>query len=534
VVTETAELPTGFDPTEWESWDQRSKEKLLTAMELGQKKKRVWFCKKGRTCDGDPHDEYDYQHARGDQWPPEGSDWRVWLLRGGRGSGKTRSGAEWIRYLTRTMPQVSIIGPTWQHVRDYMIEGPKSGLLKVFQNAKIPVVWEPSKKRLTTPCVCKNKPHRAGHIIQVFSGEEPERLRGPEHYAVWIDEPAHFPLIQAVWDNMILGLRQGRHPRILCTTTPLPTKWMRETAADPKTVSVTVSTYANRKNLADLYLETIAEKYEGTRLGRQELHGEILEDIEGALWNHDMILPVPTYRTDPDDPATERPIATWEDMEKVVVSIDPAGTSSKKRDETGIVVVGRLNGKFYVLADFSGTYTPNGWAKKAWEAFDLYQADKIIAEKNYGGDMVLSTLTNFREEPQNVGLVHSRRGKVLRAEPVVGLYEQQKVYHTREFKDLVQQMTEWVPDMDDSPDRVDALVHGITALYEGGGPTEIAVPSGRLGGDEALTEEQKSLEIVGIPTVGNSTYVLSIDQMLADAAGESHNMWGYQPRDTVP
>jgi hypothetical protein len=148
--------------------------------------------------------------------------------------------------------------------------------------------------------------------------------------------------------------------------------------------------------------------------------------------------------------------------------------------------------------------------------------------------MVLSTLTNFRDEPQNVGLVHSRRGKVLRAEPVVGLYEQQKVYHAREFRDLVQQMTEWVPDMDDSPDRVDALVHGITALYEGGGPTEIAVPSGRLGEEEALTEEQKSLEIVGIPTVSNSVYVLSIDQMLADAAGESQNMWGYQPRDTVP
>lgn len=524
--------PDGFDAKEWESWDAKSKEKLLNALELAKKKRRVWFCTKGRSCDGMPHDEYDYNHARGDQWPPEGDSWLVWLLKGGRGSGKTRSGAEWIRYLTRTMPQVSIIGPTWSHVRDYMVEGPRSGLIKTFQNAKIPVLWEPSKRRLTIACPCKGRPHRSGHIIQVFTGEEPERLRGPEHYAAWLDEPAHMPLIKAVWDNLKLGLRLGRHPRILCTTTPLPTAWMRKVASDPKTVAVTVSTYANKANLSDLFLEEVEEQYGGTRLGRQELEGEILEDIEGALWTHDLIQYVPTYRKVKDDPASEAPIVTWEDMERIVVAIDPAGTSSKKRDETGIVVIGRLNGKYYVLADYSGTYTPNGWAKKAWEAFDLFQADKIVAEKNYGGEMVLSTLTNFRDQSQSVGLVHSRRGKVLRAEPVVGLYEQGKVFHAHEFQKLVEQMTEWVPDMADSPDRVDALVHGITDLYEGGGPTSVAVPSGRLGGAQSGTTEEQELASVGIPTQPGHVYVSTIDQILQPTGALAKStLWGYHPRE---
>jgi phage terminase large subunit-like protein len=169
-----------------------------------------------------------------------------------------------------------------------------------------------------------------------------------------------------------------------------------------------------------------------------------------------------------------------EDMDRIVVSIDPAGTSSKKRDETGITVIGRKGDHYYVLADYSDHYTPDGWAKKAWYAYDLWEADLIVAEKNYGGEMVLSTLRNVREDGK-VDLVTSRRGKELRAEPVVGLYEQHRVHHTANFGELEQQMCEWVPGASDSPDRVDALVHGVVKLSEGGGATSVSVPSGNIG-----------------------------------------------------
>ena len=461
--------PPGIDPEAWKDWDEASKKKLLDAIELAQKKKYAWYCTVGRTCDGLPHEGYDYKHARGDQWPPEGTDWFVWMLKGGRGSGKTRSGAEWIRKLANTMPRVSIIGPTWSHVRDVMVEG-ESGLLFTFERAGITALWEPSKRKITVPCSCpvntrtKRKPHKKGHIVQVFTGEEPDRLRGPVHWAVWLDEPAHIALIEDVWDMMLLGLRGGKRPLILCTTTPLPTKCMKELLKKEDTVAVTVSTYANIDNLATTFRKTVLDKYEGTRLGRQELHGEILEDVEGALWNWAWI-------TDNRD----RLGVTIEDMERIVVGIDPSGTNSKKRDETGIIVVGRKNGHYYVFADGSDHYSPEGWAKKAWKLFDKYMADKIVAEKNYGGDMVRSTLTNARQNGP-VELVTSRRGKELRAEPVSALYEQGVVHHVGIFKELEEQMTEWVPGIGDSPDRVDALVHAITALNKGGGPGQIAVP----------------------------------------------------------
>jgi predicted phage terminase large subunit-like protein len=473
--------PKGFDPREWEKWDQKSKDKLLAALDAAENKKQVWYCSKGRECDGKPHDEYDYGHARSDQWPPPGDDWLVWLLKGGRGSGKTRSGAEWMRKMACAYERTSIIGPTLPHVRDVMVEG-ESGLLAVFAKAKIEVLWEPSKRRITVPCMCpkkgKNPKHRNGHIIQAFTGEEPERLRGPQHAAVWLDEPAHFALIEATWDNMMFGLRLGKHPRVLCSTTPLPTKWMKELMAQKDTVSVTVSTYANMDNLASSFKKVMLDKYEGTRLGRQELYGEVLDDIQGALWSYGLIEPNRVQWIEDEERGITRPTITYEDMERIIVSIDPAGTSSKKRDETGIVVVGKLGEHFYVLDDVSGHYTPEGWAKEAWRVFDKYGADKVVAEKNYGGEMVLSTLRNSRKNGP-VDLVTSRRGKVLRAEPVVSLYEQNRVHHLKQFEELETQMTEWVPAQDDSPDRVDALVHGLTKLNGGAEDSTIAKPSGK-------------------------------------------------------
>lgn len=463
----TVEAPDGVDLKEWELWDEKSKAKFLTQLEAAMDGDRqVWYCKRGRTCDGMPHEGADYGHARADQWPPSGKDWLVWLLRGGRGSGKTRSGAEWTRKMSEGIQRISIIGPTLPHVRDVMVEG-DSGLLAVFDLAKTPVLWESSKRRLTIPCKCKKgKKHHRGdeHYIQAFTGEEPERLRGPQHGAVWLDEPAHFPQIEAVWDNMIFGLRLGLHPVIACTTTPLPTKWMKNLIAQDDTVSVTVSTYANLANLAPTVKKTMLEKYEGTRLGRQELYGEILDDIQGALWTWPLI-----------EDNRAKPLMLKEDMDRIVVAIDPAGTSSKKRDETGIIVVGRKGNDFYLLADASGHYTPDGWATAAWKAFDDWDADRVVAEKNYGGEMVSSTLTNNRPGGP-VSLVHSRRGKKLRAEPIVALYEQQRFHHNGIFDEVETQLTEWVPDLGDSPDRIDALVHGATDLSNGGGPASVAIP----------------------------------------------------------
>jgi phage terminase large subunit-like protein len=451
-----------LDLNAWRNWDQKSKDKLLNMVATAEQERRVWYCTKGRTCDGQPHDQYGYRHARGDQWPPGDPDWLVWLQKGGRGSGKTRCGSEWIRKLSENIAYTSIIGPTLPHVRDIMVEG-ESGLLAAFDNAKINALWEPSKRRITLPGKGRYKEHR----IQAFTGEEPDRLRGPNHGAVWLDEPAHYPMIETVWDMMMMGLRFGKRPRVLCTTTPLPTKWLKELIEEKTTRAVTVSTYANIENLAPTFRNVVLSKYEGTRLGLQELYGEVLDDIEGALWTWNMI-------------EDNRPIAavSHKDMDRIVVAIDPAGTSSKKRDETGIVVIGIRGDHFYVLADHSGHYTPDGWASEAWRAYDLYEADLIVAEKNYGGEMVLSTLRNVRKDGK-VDLVHSRRGKVLRAEPVVGLYEQERVHHVKILTELEQQMTEWVPDMHDSPDRVDALVHGVTALNTGLAPATIAVPTGR-------------------------------------------------------
>ncbi len=410
----------------------------------------------------------------------------------------------------------SIIGPTVGHVRSVMVEG-DSGLLAVFANAKINAVFEPSKRQITIPCPCNPDAalpkHMNGHIIQLFTGDEPERLRGPQHAYVWLDEPAHFALIQAVWDNMQFGLRLGDHPRILCSTTPLPTKWMKELLKEEDTVAVTVSTYANMDNLAPTFRKVMIKKYEGTRLGRQELHGEVLEDIQGALWTWALIEENRKLVKIDDEGNRHYPV-TIEDMERIIVAIDPAGTSSKKRDETGIVVVGKLGDHYYVIADLSGTYTPEGWASAAWKAFDDYKADKVVAEKNYGGEMVLSTLRNSRKGGP-VDLVTSRRGKALRAEPVVGLYEQGRVHHLDLFEQLETQMTEWVPGMSDSPDRVDALVHGITKLYEGAAPANFASPAGRTEKVEDIPERS------AVPEKQNRF-----------TRNRRSKMFGYKPRTT--
>lgn len=429
--------------SDWRQWDESSQAVLLEAL---RSEARIWYCPRGRTCDGDPHEGVPYQHARGDQWPPEGL-WTFWAAISGRGGGKTATGSNWVRKLASTgRYRIGVVAPTGADLRDTIVEG-ESGILSACEMARTRVTYLPSKSRLEFP--------DTGSRIHLYSAEKPNRLRGPQHHYIWLDEAAHYDNVQSVWDMALFGLRLGASPRALVTTTPLPTKWMKALLSDPQTAVVRVSTYANLKNLAPTFAKAILEKYEGTRLGRQELHGELLEDVEGALWSYENF----QYGEAPT-------------MDRIVVAVDPAGTSTKRSDETGIVVIGVAGGHLYVLDDLSGRYTPKGWASVVVEAYERYQANTVVAEKNYGGEMVLSTLRNV-SSALPVKMVTSRRGKLIRAEPVHSLYEQGRVTHVRTFEELESQLTSWIPGSGTSPDRMDALVHGAHELIKITSPVQV-------------------------------------------------------------
>jgi len=444
---------TTIDPDAFKSWTPAAQEKALAMLrDRTNENWRPFYCPIP-ACDGKPHGDWVWSHARHDQRPPTDDEWVVWLLKSGRGSGKTRTGSELTHRMVEKVPRIGLIGATGADVRDIMLEG-ESGLIVTAPPGKRPL-YEPSKRRLTWP---------NGAVGHLYSAEEPDRLRGPQHYYVWADEPAHWPLVTAVWDQMLFGLRLGAHPRVVATTTPKPRPWLKELMKEPTTRISVASTYDNIANLSPVFAERIIKKYEGTRLGRQELNAEVLEDVEGALWSWDMIESL-RY--------TEQP-----EMDRIVVAVDPAGTKKKKNDETGIVVVGRAGEHFYVLADRSGHYSPNGWARAVMAAHDEFSADAIVVETNFGGDMVTSNLRAANEFPR-IQEITAKRGKALRAEPVVGLYERKLVHHPFDgLPDLESQMTEWVPYEDtDSPDRVDALVYAVTQLAKALVPASIGSPT---------------------------------------------------------
>ena len=382
--------------------------------------------------------------ARPNQLPPEG-DWRVWLLLAGRGFGKTRTGAELVRsrVTAQSARRVALVAPTAGDARDVMVEG-ESGILAISPQWNRPN-WEPSRRRLTWP---------NGAIATFYSADEPERLRGPQHDAAWCDELANWRYPET-WDMLMFGLRLGTDPRVIVTTTPRSTSLIRTLLKDPSVVVTRGSTYENRPNLAPHFLDQIIRKYEGTRLGRQELEAEILDDIPGALWTHALI--------------DAGRVTAAPELTRVVVAIDPAVTSVEESDETGIIVAGRdgnLHG--YVLADASGRYPSIEWVRTAIAAYRAYHADRIVAEVNNGGDLVENTI---RMVDPNVPFtaVRATRGKAVRAEPVVALYEQGRVHHVGGFGKLEDQMTAFAADFDRSnagysPDRVDALVWALTEL----------------------------------------------------------------------
>jgi predicted phage terminase large subunit-like protein len=380
--------------------------------------------------------------ARPSQLPPEGA-WRVWLLLAGRGFGKTRGGAEWVRAQaeSRSARRIALVAPTARDARLVMVEG-ESGLLAI-SSARARPTFEPSKRQLTWP---------NGAIATLFSADEPDRLRGPQFDAAWCDELAawRYP---AAWDMLMMALRLGENPRVVVTTTPKPVKLIRALLASSDCVVTRGATRDNENNLAPGFLAAILKQYEGTRLGRQELDAELLEDMPGALWSRDAI---ERARVD------EAPV-----LRRVVVAIDPAVSSGEDADETGIVVAALgQDSHGYVLDDLSGRFSPHDWASRALAAYRDHRADRIVAEVNNGGAMVEATL-RVLDAGVSYKPVHASRGKLARAEPVAALYEQGRIHHVGAFPALEDQMCAFTGGPLShvaSPDRVDALVWALSEL----------------------------------------------------------------------
>jgi phage terminase large subunit-like protein len=377
----------------------------------------------------------------------------IWLLLAGRGFGKTKVGSETLieEIQAGRAHRIALIAETAADARDVMVEG-DSGILRSSPPWFKPV-YEPSKRRLTWP---------NGAMAFTYNAVEPDQLRGPQFDFAWGDELAKWRYAQETYDNLQFGLRLGQHPRQIFTTTPRPIKIVREMVNDPLVYVTRGRTLDNKDNLAGTFMAAILKKYEGTRLGRQELDAEILLDMPGALWTRDII-----ERAYLSVPPEGVPLDIFS---RVVVAIDPAVSNEEGSDETGIVVAGirKSDDHVCVLEDASGRYAPIEWARKAVALYRRWQADRIVAEVNQGGDMVETTL---RMVDPNIPYkkVHASKGKVTRAEPVSALYEQGVVHHFGGFPVLEDQMSQFTSDFDKtimgfSPDRVDALVWALTEL----------------------------------------------------------------------
>lgn len=426
---------------------ERDKAELMRRIQREQAvERKVWYCLRGRSCDGRPHKGADYEHARGDQWPPPGADWSYWVYMAGRGSGKTLSGSNWVRQISRQVGRLAVVARTGPDFRGTVVEG-ESGLISACERAGESYDWKPALKQFT---------FMNGSKVFGFSGEEPDTLRGPQFGASWVDEASHIDLIEDVWDNLLYGLRLPGMPggaKVLITTTPLPNKWTKRIAKDPSTILTRVSTMANIHNLDEAYRRRVIDPKIGTRQGRQELEGQILEDIAGALWSADMLTRKKVER---------------DDLVRVLVGIDPAGSQNRRSDLTGIVTVGLTEeGEIVVLSDSSGKYSPGAWAKAAMRDYERWKADAIVVERNFGGDMVQQVLRGERYEGRVIE-ANASAGKKVRAEPIVGLYEQQKAFHLEQsdLADLEEEQLTWIPGKGPSPNRIDAMVWAATELTQ--------------------------------------------------------------------
>lgn len=381
--------------------------------------------------------------ARPPQLPPPGN-WRVWLVMAGRGFGKTRAGAEWVRALAEHngAARIALVGATLHDTRAVMVEG-ESGLLAIAPPDRRPQ-FEPSRRRLVWP---------SGAQAMLYSAEDPEQLRGPQHHAAWADEIGKWPYGAAVWTNLMLGLRLGAMPRAVATTTPRPTPLLRALLADDTVVMTRGRTLDNAAHLPEAFLQAVSTAYGGTRLGRQELDGELIEDMPGALWRRDAI--------------EQARVRAAPEMVRVVVGVDPPVTS--QGDACGIIAVGLgQDGTGYVLTDATvDQASPEQWARAVAACAQAWGADRVVAEVNNGGDLVESVLRQCAPTlPYRA--VRASRGKVARAEPVAALYEQGRVRHVGGYPALEDQLCGFGPGGYDgpgrSPDRADALVWALTDL----------------------------------------------------------------------
>lgn len=388
--------------------------------------------------------------ARREQLPPPGQ-WTTWLVLGGRGAGKTRSGAEWVRGMVHGRApfariahgRIALVGETYNDAREVMVEG-VSGLLSVCGPRERPQ-WQPARRRLEWP---------NGAVAQLFSACDPESLRGPQFDAAWSDELAKWREPEATWDMLQFALRLGTKPRQMVTTTPRPVPLLKRLMTDERTALTRMSTRENAANLAPEFLEAVVERYMGTRLGRQELDGALIEDREDALWSRVHIERARVSEAPP--------------LQRIVVAVDPPATSGSRSAACGIVAAGVAeDGRAFVLADATlPRASPQAWAERAVGVYHALGADRLVAEVNHGGEMV-TTVVREADPSVPVTPVRATRGKWVRAEPVALLYAQGRVSHVGVMPDLEDQMCNFIPAGTSegvSPDRIDALVWALTTL----------------------------------------------------------------------
>ncbi|MGC6498993.1 MAG: DNA-packaging protein [Henriciella sp.] len=388
------------------------------------------------------------QQARPNQIPPRG-DWLAWVLLAGRGFGKTRAGAQWLAWEMQNSPDTrwAIVAPTSSDARNTCMEG-ESGLLNALPEELIED-WKRSYQEMTLTLT-------NGAIAKCYSAAEPNRLRGPQYHGAWCEELSSWERPEA-YDMLLMGLRLGDMPRRVVTSTPKPNVLTRRVISDQRTVISRGSTFDNKANLPASFLDELRGKYEGTRLGRQELYAEILDDVRGALWTWDVI-----------KTAQEQAIPSLKHLRRVIVAVDPSGSDGEAGDSQGIIVAALgLGGRFHVLKDGTMRGSPNEWAQEVVKLYHSFQADLIVAERNFGGAMVESTIQSVAGSSVPVKLVTASRGKSVRAEPIAALYEQGRVGHVEPFPELENQMTAMTTQGysgEGSPDRLDALVWALTEL----------------------------------------------------------------------
>ena len=390
--------------------------------------------------------------ARAKQVAPEGNHY-IWLILAGRGWGKTRTGAQDIVLYALRNPnsQCAVVAPTHGDLRRVCFGGP-SGLLSI----------------IPKECFAKSRDYKGyssstseirlfnGSKILGFAAQEPDRLRGPQFHRAWCDELAAWRYPET-FDQLMFGLRLGNNPQCVITTTPKPTKLIKELVERDDVHVTKGNTFENEENLAESALAMLKERYEGTTMGRQELYAEIVDNLEGALWRSDMI--------------DETRLSANEEREltNIIVAIDPAVTANENSDETGIIVVGKdANNEYYVLEDISGKYSADKWGRMAVRAYYEWEADRVVAEVNNGGDLVERLLRNIDTDIPYRS-VHATRGKLVRAEPIAALYEQKRVHHVGSFPELESQMCTYTGDIKTSPDRLDAMVWGLSELSKSKG-----------------------------------------------------------------